>query len=77
MCLPFLCCGLPMVSSFVDPAEQPSPINSGCGEPIVHSFLTQSGTGTVRTWPPLPTKSTMTKRIDVESHRWKEEREYW
>src|SRR5229473_1271391 len=23
------------------------------------SFLTQSGTGTVRTWPPLPTKSTM------------------
>ena len=46
-------------SSFVDPAEQFSSINFSCSEPSSSSVLTQSGTGTVRTWPPLPTRSTM------------------
>src|SRR5216684_3783315 len=49
----------PSPSNFVDRAEQLSSINCGCGDPIVQFGSYPIWNGTVRTWPPLPTRSTM------------------
>src|SRR6267142_7042533 len=44
----------PCPSNFVDPTEQFSSIIPAAASQSPSSVLTQSGTGTVRTWPPLP-----------------------
>jgi hypothetical protein len=49
----------PCPSYFVDPAKQLSRSIPAAASQLSSSVLTQSGTGTVRTWPPLPTRSTM------------------
>src|SRR3982074_759924 len=49
----------PCPSNFVDPAEKFPRSIAAAASQSSSSVLTQSGTGTVRTWPPLPTRSTM------------------
>src|ERR1700724_965830 len=53
----------PCPSDFVDPAEFPRSIGAAPSQSSSSSVLTQSGTGTVRTWPPLPTRSTMLAKV--------------
>jgi hypothetical protein len=40
-------------------SEDPARCDFGGRRPAIHAAFTQAGIGTVRTWPPLPTKSMM------------------